>query len=67
MPGRWAQTDGPLEVSLAREDRANRPTMIEIRDRDEDAAVVVQPHDVRWLVAVLGDALAASEEHHGST
>jgi hypothetical protein len=67
MPGHWVQTDGPLEVSLAREDRENRPTMIEIRDLDADAAVVVQPHDVRWLVAALGDVLSASEEHHSGS
>jgi hypothetical protein len=60
----WEQQDGDLEVSLAREDRDNRPTMVTIRDRYMEVEIVIQPHDAEWLSERLKDAIAAAGEHH---
>jgi hypothetical protein len=59
----WTQDDGELEVSLDREDRPNRRTMITIRDAYMDVSIVIQPHDARWLIERLEDAIAAAAEH----
>lgn len=64
MATSWRQEDGELEVSLAREDRENRPTMVTIRDRSMEVEIVIQPHDAAWLVERLRDAIAAAGEHH---
>jgi len=64
MANSWTQPDGGLEVSLAREDRPNRPTMITVADRSMNVEILMQPHEVLWLIDRLEDALTLAAEHH---
>jgi hypothetical protein len=52
--------NGPLEVSLEREDLPARSTAITIKDKARQGLIVIQPHDAYWLIERLRDAIAAT-------